>query len=146
MAPFLGKEATPEKEFSGDKSQASWLPNEAIAKAWTHYVTNTEIPDTTPPPAPTSVKADGNQITWTADADLESGIARFIIKRDGKKIGAVPEKDTNKFGRPIFQGLQYSDTPVQPLVQMQFPDQTAEAGKKYEYQVISENSVGLKSK
>lgn len=146
LAPFLGKEATPEKEFSGDKSQASWLPNEAIAKAWAHYVTDTEIPDTTPPPAPTSVKADGNQITWTADADLESGIARFIIKRDGKKIGAVPEKDTNKFGRPIFQGLQYSDTPVQPLVQMQFTDQTAEAGKKYEYQVISENSVGLKSK
>jgi hypothetical protein len=46
----------------------------------------------------------------------------------------------------IFQNLQYSDTPTQPLVQMRFSDTTAEVGKTYQYRVIAVNTVGLKSK
>ncbi|NNE93590.1 MAG: hypothetical protein HKN23_18230, partial [Verrucomicrobiales bacterium] len=97
-------------------------------------------------PAPTGVKIEGNTITWNAGADLESGIAQFIIKRDGKEIGTVPEKDSHKRGRPIFQGLQYSDTPEFPLAKMEFADESAEAGKHYQYRVISVNTVGLKSR
>jgi len=143
---FLGKGAVPASEFSGDKDTSIWLPNEAIAKAWMSYVKDTQIADTTPPPAPTGLQVNGKELTWNAEADLESGIREFIIERDGKPIGSVPEKPKNPYGRPIFQGLQYSDTPLQPLVEMRFTDNTAEAGTQYEYRVISVNSAGLQSK
>ncbi len=146
LAPLLDTEASPAANFGGDKTKAVWLPNEAIAKAWMHYVKDTAIPDTTPPPAPTNVRVTGSELTWEAEADLESGIAHFIIERDGQAIGTVPEKPANPFGRPIFQGLQYSDTPANPLVKMIFSDKKAEAGKAHEYRVIAVNTVGLKSK
>jgi fibronectin type 3 domain-containing protein len=61
-------------------------------------------------------------------------------------VGKVPEKAVNRFGRPLFQGLQYSDTPTNPLVKMTFTDVRAKAGKKYRYRVIAVNTAGLKSK
>jgi hypothetical protein len=146
LAPLLGTEAAPAAKFSEDKTKAVWLPNETIAKAWAQYVKDSAVTDTTPPPGPTKVKIKGNEITWEAEADLESGIASFTIERDGVAIGSVPEKSANPYGRPIFQGLQYSDTPVQPLVKMAFTDTKAEAGGKHTYRVIAVNTVGLKSK
>lgn len=146
LAPLLGTEASPAAKFGGDKTKAVWLPNEAIAKAWAQYVKDTAIPDSTPPPAPTNIRITANELTWEADADLESGLAHFIIERDGKQIATVPEKPANPFGRPIFQGLQYSDTPNNPLVKMTFNDTKAESGKKHVYRVIAVNTTGLKSK
>ena len=70
----------------------------------------------------------------------------FIIERDGKFLANVPEQGKNPFGRPIFQNLQYSDTPTQPLVPMKYTDAKAEAGKKYTYSIIAVNTTGLKSK
>lgn len=142
---FLGKEAVPAKEFSGDKSTSIWLPDEAIAKKWMSYVKDTNIPDTTPPPTPTDVEVKDGALTWTAEADLESGIAKFIIERDGEVLAEIPDKNENRYGRLIFQGLQYSDTPAQPLVEMRYTDTTAEAGKTHNYRVISVNTAGLKS-
>jgi len=135
----------PAKKFTGEKDTATWLPTRAIAQAWSQYMQDTEVTDTTPPPAPTTVKVNGKVITWDAEADLESGLASFTIMRDGKPIAKLPEKSRNPFGRPLFQGLQYSDTPVQPLYRMKYVDDSAEPGKSYEYQVIAENTVGLKS-
>jgi hypothetical protein len=123
-----------------------WLPNKAIAKAWAQYVKDTAIPDSTPPPPPANIQIKGNELTWEAEADLESGLAHFIIERDGKQIATVPEKPANAFGRPVFQGLQYSDTPNNPLVKMIFTDTKAESGKKHDYRVIAVNTTGLKSK
>ena len=57
----------------------------------------------------------------------------------------MPEQGKNPFGRPVFQGLQYSDTPTQPLVPMRFTDAKAEAGKKHAYRVTAVNTAGLKS-
>ena len=91
------------------------------------------------------MKLNGNTLIWQAEADLESGLAHFIIHRAGKTIGTVPENPKNRFGRPIFQGLQYSDTPTAPLVQMKFTDKTA-GNAKHTYRVIAVNTVGLKSK
>ena len=145
LAPLLGQEAVPEAKFEGDKKSAIWLPNETVAKQWMQYVKDTEIKDITPPPSPTNLKVIGNVLTWRADADLESGIAQFIILRDGKEVGKVPEEPKNRFGRPVFQGLQYSDTPAIPLVQMRFEDKTAHSNNNYKYKVISVNTVGLKS-
>lgn len=146
LAPMLGTEAVPAAKFAGEKDKAFWLPNASVANAWMQYVKDTEIPDTTPPPAPTNVAVKGNELTWKAEADLESGIAHFIIERDGKQIGTVPEQAKNPFGRPIFQGLQYSDTPTNPLVEMRFTDKEAAAGEKHAYRVIAVNTAGLKSK
>jgi hypothetical protein len=145
LAPLLGTEAVAESGFAGDKKGAIWLPNEAVAKAWMQYVKDTKLVDGTPPPAPTKVRVEGNRVMWEAEADFESGLAHFVIERDGKEIGMVPEKGVNPFGRPIFQGLQYSDTPANPLVEMVFVDRGAEAGKGGQYRVIAVNTVGLRS-
>jgi hypothetical protein len=135
----------PAANFTGAIEKSVWLPNEATAKAWAQYVKDTAVPDPTPPPAPTNVQANGNTLTWDATADLESGIAHFVIERDGKPIATVPEQPKNPFGRPLFQGLQYSDTPNQPLVPMTFTDTKPEPNKTHQYRVITVNTVGLKS-
>jgi hypothetical protein len=109
------------------------------------YVKNTAVSDDTPPPAPFHVRLKGNVLTWEADADLESGLASFIIERDGQYLATVPKQGRNPFGRPIFQGLQYSDTPTQPLVPMRYTDATAADGKAHSYRVIAVNTVEAKS-
>ncbi len=122
-----------------------WLPGAQFSGLWSAYVKDTRVPDLTPPPAPTHLKVEGHKLTWQATADLESGLAHFIIERDGKEIATVPEKPANKFGRPLFQGLQYSDTPAQPLVTMEFTDPHPSNGKN-SYRIIAVNTTGLKSR
>ena len=110
------------------------------------YVKDTILTDTTPPPAPTNVRVNGNELSWESEADLESGLASFIIERDGRFLAKIPEQGKNRFGRPIFQNLQYSDTPTQPLVPLRFTDKKPDLGKKHTYRVIAVNTVGIKSK
>ncbi|HVK11664.1 MAG TPA: hypothetical protein VM597_23030 [Gemmataceae bacterium] len=145
VGPVTGGEAVAAARFAGDPRTAGWLPNEAVAKLWMQYVKDTAVADPTPPPAPTNLRLQGNRLTWEAEADLESGLAGFVIERDGKFVAELPAKARNPFGRPVFQNLQYSDTPTQPLVAMQFTDMTAESGKKHVYRVTAVNTVGLKS-
>ncbi|QDT64877.1 alpha/beta hydrolase family protein [Calycomorphotria hydatis] len=146
LAPLLGTEAVPATKYDGDALQAVWLPNAKIAKSWMEYVHDTNVSDDTPPPAPTNLKVEGNKLTWEAEADLESGLSHFIIERDGKAVATVPENGKNRFGRPIFQNLLYSDTPTQPLVRMEFTDKTAKPETTHNYNVVAVNTVGLKSK
>jgi hypothetical protein len=146
LAPILGGPAAPVAKYSGDPLKAAWLPNEAMAKAWAEYVKDTKVTDTTPPPAPTNVRVRGNKLTWDAEADLESGLSSFVIERDGQFLADVPGPGKNPYGRPVFQNLQYSDTPPQPLVPRQFTDITADSGKTHTYRVTAVNTVGLKSK
>ena len=145
LASPTGFKAVPAAKFESDPLKAAWLPSEALARGWMSYVKDTAVPDNSPPPAPTNLRRDGNRLSWAAEADLQSGLAYFIIERDGKFLANVPDQGKNRFGRPIFQNLQYSDTPTQPLVPMQFTDQTAAPGKKHIYRVIAVNTVGLKS-
>lgn len=145
LAAVTGLEAFAAESFTGEPRKAGWLPNAAIAQAWAEYVKDTHVTDTTPPPAPTHVRLNGSQLTWKSTADLESGLAEFVIERDGQFLARVPEQSHNPFGRPLFQNLQYSDTPTQPLVLMQFTEKNAEPGKQHSYRVISVNTVGLKS-
>jgi hypothetical protein len=104
------------------------------------------VTDITPPPAPRNLRITGNELTWDAEADVESGLARFVIERDGRFLADVPAQAKNPFGRPVFQNLQYSDTPPQPLARMRFTDTTAETGRNHRYRVIAVNTVGLKSR
>lgn len=146
LASLLTTEASPAPQFTGDASKAIWLPDAPTAKLWMHYVKDSAVPDTTPPPAPTNLRVAGAVLTWDAEADLESGIDHFIIERDGKEIAKATSPAKNPFGRPIFQGLQYSDTPANPLVPTTFTDPSPEAGKTHSYRVITVNTAGLRSK
>ncbi len=145
LAPITGTEAVPAPKYADDPLKAAWLPSESIARLWMQYVKDTAVTDLTPPPAPTNVRRRGNELRWEAEADLESGLAGFIIERDGQVLAKLPEQGKNPFGRPIFQNLQYSDTPTQPLVALQFTDTQAEPNKSHVYRVLSVNTVGLKS-
>lgn len=145
LAEPLGVEAVPVDKFNVDHKKATWLLNERVARLWMEYVKNTEVADTTPPPAPTNVRKSGDVIQWETEADLESGLARFIIERDGQFLANVPEQSKNPFGRSVFQNLQYSDTPTQPLVQMQFSDSSARSNTNHVYRIIAVNTVGLQS-
>ncbi len=135
----------PANEFNGELETSVWLPNEAIAIAWTQYSTDTAIQDPTPPPAPEQLVVSGAELKWSAMADLESGLAGFIIERDGKPLARLPEQPRNPFGRPIFQNLSYSDTPTQPLVGMIYQDPKPEVGKAHRYRIYSVNTVGTRS-
>jgi hypothetical protein len=146
LAEPLGTEAVPVAQFTGTALKATWLPNGKIARAWVQYVKDTAVDDKTPPPSPTNLRISGNELSWEAEADLESGLASFVIERDGVFLANVPEKSSNPYGRPIFQNLQYSDTPSQPLVQLRFIDSTAKPGAKHTYRIIAVNTAGLKSK
>jgi hypothetical protein len=142
--------AVPASKFRGKVETSVWLPNAQVARAWMEYVKQGSTNDTTPPPAPTRVtvsRKSENQveITWDAEADFESGLAGFIIERDGKPLVQVPEKAVGKFGRPLFQTMSYHDTPERPLPAMRYVDEHAVPNTRHSYQVIAVNSVGLRS-
>jgi hypothetical protein len=92
-------------------------------------------------------KPDGTvEITWDAEADFESGTREFIVYRDGRDIGQVPEKPIGRFGRALFQGMSYHDTPEKPLPEMKFIDKNIKPGETGTYKVVAVNGVGTKSK
>ena len=123
----------------------SWLPDEDFAKVRAGYNKAGKPSDTTPPPAPTDVRIANNELTWSAEADFESGLGGFIIERDGKELARLPEKPVGKMGTPLFQGLSGGDTPIVAQPPMRFIDTTAKAGAKHDYRVISLNAAGLRS-
>ena len=150
LAPVLGDRAVAAAAFGGKLDQSVWLPSERVAKVWEEYVKTGAVADTTPPLAPTHVTLTAKpneplELTWDADADFESGLTAFVIQRDGKEIGQVPEKPLGKFGRPLFQSMSYHDTPEKPLPQMRYIDKEAQPGAMHQYRVIAVNSVGLHS-
>src|SRR5439155_16892295 len=117
-----------------------------FAKAWSSYNESGRPADTTPPPAPTNVHLSATgELTWSAQADLESGLDGFIIKRDGKEIARLPEKPVGKLGTPLFQGLNGGDTPVVAMPPMSFKDTGTKSGENHHYAVRSVNAVGLVS-
>lgn len=150
LAPLLGTEAKPAAEVTSKPEETSWLPNEAVAKAWAEYVKTGAVSDTTPPAPVTGLMAKRNpdgtvELTWDLTADLESGVKSFVIRRDGADLANYPEKPIGRFGRPLFQSMSYHDTPEKPVPALKYIDKGAKPGTKPVYEVIVVNSVGLKS-
>ncbi|NBW97270.1 MAG: hypothetical protein EBR28_11205 [Planctomycetia bacterium] len=148
LAPIEGGEAVAAADHSGDPLAAGWLPNEAVARKWMEYVKDSAVTDDSPPPTPTNLRIRrGSQavLTWTATADPESGLAGFIVERDGKRLPNQPAAGKNPHGRAVFQGLQYSDTPIYPLVPFEFTDPTAKPGTRHRYRIIAVNTLGRES-
>ena len=151
LAVPFGDAAVPAAEFKGDPNKAVWLPNSAVAKIWMEYVRSGTVVNTSIPPAPLNVrvKADpnhGNEITWDTEVDMVSGLAGFIVLRDGHGIARLPILPPEAvYGRPLFQGLSYHDTPVAPLPQMVHVDTSAKTGVKHAYTVIALSVAGVPS-
>ena len=141
LAPITGGDVVPAKGFESDPLTLGWLPNERLAAAWMQYVKDTAVTDTTPPPAPTALRLAGRTLTWEAGADLESGLAGFVIERNAARIATHPEKQRNPFGRPLFQGLLYSDTPPQPLAEMRHELSAEQAADPAVYRVYSDKLI-----
>jgi hypothetical protein len=147
-AALHSTEVVPAADFKGDVKQSVWLPNETVAKVYAEYIKNGSVKHSGTPPAPFKVNVvageKGVEITWSAEADLESGIRQFIIMRDGKELTQVPEKPKSSFGRALFQGLTYHDTPER-LADMRYLDASAKPDEKHTYSVVAVNGEGVKS-
>lgn len=114
------------------------------------FVRTGAVSDETPPPAPTdvAVKRDDQEratITWSASVDFESGLRGFIIERDGRPVATVPEQPNQRFGRALFQGRSYHDTPETPLPEMKWTDPQPPGDADVTYSVRSVNSYEQKS-
>jgi hypothetical protein len=146
LVPWDATSGTPAAVDAGKVEEAVWLPNPAVAKAWKEYVATGETEDETPPPDPTNVKiSEDGVITWSATADLESGIGAFIIRRNGTEVARIPSKPIGRFGRPIFQAMSYHDTPEEPLPAMRYVVGKDATGEESTYSVQVVNANGLKS-
>jgi len=87
--------------YTGDKKGLCLFPDEASAKSWKEYYTTGTVTDQTPPPAPFNLKTtrqgEAVELTWSADADIESGIKYFEILRDGVVAGRLPESGNYQY-------------------------------------------------
>jgi hypothetical protein len=151
LAPLMGEQAVPAASYQGNPKEAVWLPNEGVAKAWMEYVRNGTTSDITPPPPPFNVRVTftgdgGNEISWDAEVDFESGIGGFIVMLDARGVARLPVAPPPRvFGRPLFQGLSYHDTPYGRLPEMRYVDASAKPGQKHTYRVITLNGAGVPS-
>jgi len=149
LAEPLSHDPVPLGKFSGNPKRAVWLPSAEVAVLYSEYITTGATGDRTPPPAPFALAAqraaDGTiEVTWDAYADFESGLAGFVIQRDGQEVARLPEKPVKKFGRPLFQAMSYHDTPEAPVPALKWVDKSADAAR-HAYRVFSINSVDLRS-
>ncbi len=94
LGDTLTHELYQEASYTGDKKSLCVFPDEATAKNWKEYVTTGTVVDKTPPPPPTNLKITKSgadiEVSWSAEADIESGILRFEIFKDGTLIGHLP--------------------------------------------------------
>ncbi|HBH52516.1 MAG TPA: hypothetical protein DDY91_11550 [Planctomycetaceae bacterium] len=149
LAPYLSGEARPAQEYRDDSLKATWLPSPGVAQLWSQYVKTGEVSDLAPPPAPTGVtlvsEGNGVRVEWTAEADFETGLAGFVILRDGTEIARVPDKPIGRFGKGLFQSMSYHDTPEKPLPRMRYLDTTGGQSAETRYEVQAINSLGVRS-
>ena len=81
--------------YKGNTTAMCWLPDSTTAAKWKEYVITGTVVDRTPPPPPYDLKMTVKnnrtvELTWKADADIESGIRQFNIFKGGKLIALFP--------------------------------------------------------
>ncbi|WP_298650920.1 alpha/beta hydrolase [uncultured Proteiniphilum sp.] len=95
LGDTLSLEIYKESDYSGDKSSMCVFPDESTARNWQEFVSTGTVVDKTPPPSPYNIRVKRNEtmleVTWEADADMESGILKFNIYKDDILIGTLPE-------------------------------------------------------
>jgi hypothetical protein len=151
LAPFLSQAALPASAYKGNPLEAAWLPDEQVARIWIEYVKNGTVADVTPPLPPFNVRVTsrgsaGNEITRDAEADFESGIGGFFVIRDNRTLVRLPAMTPPVvYGRPLFQGLSYHDTPDWQPQEMRYLDVSAKPGEKHTYSILLVNGAGVPS-
>lgn len=143
-AAFRSADVAPLSQYEGDPREAVFLQNEDVARAYSQYITTGYVEDTTPPPSPTNLEIadvpNGQvKLTWDAPADLESGLAGFLIQQGGKTVAKLPEGLAE---RKLFQGISYHDTPNAPFAKMEWTGPKGDGG---EWKVVAVNGAGLES-
>jgi CubicO group peptidase (beta-lactamase class C family)/predicted esterase len=136
-----------------DPTKSCWFVDESMAKSWQEFCKTGDIVDTTIPAPPTHVDVDSTEsattIRWRARADIESGIAAFVILKDGKEIGRVTGLKVNRWNPSgDYHAWNYSDQPLAgiELPELVFVDKNiAATAKPPLYQVATVNKSGLTS-
>ena len=134
----------PESGFKGDKSGLCRFPDKGAALAWKEYASTNDVVDRTPPPGPGSVmvssRGDSLIISWSAEADPESGIGHFNVLVNGMEVARLPEKGEyqsfNRNGDNTFP-----TTPPAMEVKLPCPE-----GKRMLVAVEYVNQYGLSSR
>ena len=116
--------------YTGDPSALCHFPDSSAAAKWREYVITGTVTDRTPPPAPYDVEISricGNQaeLTWKADADVESGIHHFVIRLNGKEVAHFPSQgdyqhfDTNGDNAIPFNPPEMKFTVIMPYQEVE---------------------------
>ncbi len=153
LAAFFSQTAAPASSYKGNPLEAVWLPDETVARIWIEYVKNGTVADGTPPLPPFNVRVTsrgngGNEITWDAEVDFESGLGGFFVMRDDQALARLPVMiPLGVYGRPLFQGLSYHDTPegAPAPAEMRYLDVSAKPAEKHTYSILAVNSAGVTS-
>lgn len=135
--------------FTGAQEQTVWFPTLELVEQWRQFLKTGTVEDATPPATPTAIRLavlpeKRLRVSWHAKVDFESGIGGFRIKQGGRVIASLPEKPNRRFGRPLFQGMSYHDTPEQPLPAMSIELDLSQVDGT-ELQLVSVNGAGLES-
>jgi hypothetical protein len=168
---FTAEQTKAGGKYEGLAEEVIWQPSAAVAQAWEQYIETGATEDKTPPPAPTNVRKlitpgdvlhKGNtHLYWDVAVDFESGLAGFVIYRDGEVIAKIPQKPVGKFGRALYQPMTYHDTPEKSSTELSLKDAKPKPGETLifghwsyleetvkgspKYQVKAVNSAGLES-
>ena len=107
--------------YKGNKSAMCWLPDSTTTAKWKEYVITGTVVDRTPPDPPYNLKMTVKhnnmvELSWSADADIESGINHFNIFKGGKFITRFPE----------FGAYQRFDTNGDDAIPVTLPNLTLE--------------------
>ncbi len=113
IVPTQGRIKAPGIRFT--QEPGNWFPNETFLRLCDEYSQKAWVTDKTAPPAPLNPQIDPKGvITWTHTVDLESGLAGYLIERDGAEFVRYPSRPYSEFGHPTIQANNYYDTPSQP--------------------------------
>ncbi|MGE9314558.1 hypothetical protein ACLOAU_23075 [Niabella sp. CJ426] len=102
-----------EKSYPGKMLGASWLPDSLTAVKWREFIVSGTIVDRTAPPAPYELQLFRRhnmtvELSWKADADIESGISHFNIYKGGHLVGRFPSSG-------VYQGFDTNGDDAYPL-------------------------------
>lgn len=103
----------PSNKYTGKKLNAAWFPDSSTAVKWREYVITGTITDRTPPPPPSDVRVFRRhnmtvELSWKADADIESGISHFNIYKGGNWVGRFPSSG-------VYQGFDTNGDDAIPI-------------------------------
>ncbi len=143
LAPLLGTDATQASDYQGKPLEANGCP--ASAPRWLGCSTRKTRRVRYYATARTQEHPRARQRSALGSRSRFGKRSRRIYHPSRQaRNSPVTREQQEPFGRPIFQKNSYSDTPSQPLAQMQYEDKDAPAGSHF-YEVIAINSVGLTS-